>query len=92
MSRALSFTAVFLGIATAAANRCSAQDGRTSPGAPQNKEPVVFTTAQDRQNMLDQLRITKLRSGRDSNANSPNAAAGDLPVDSHMTLALCARA
>jgi lysophospholipase L1-like esterase len=34
----------------------------------------VFTTQQDRQNMLDQLGITKLRPGRDSNPNSPNPA------------------
>jgi hypothetical protein len=34
----------------------------------------VFTTPQDRQNMLDQLAITKLRPGRDSDPNSPNAA------------------
>ena len=45
-----------------------------SSTAPRNKEPVVFTTTQDRQNMLDQLGITKLRPGRDSNSNSPNAA------------------
>ena len=36
--------------------------------------PVVFTTQQDRQHMLDQLGITKLRPGRSSNAGSPNAA------------------
>ena len=47
---------------------------QTATRAPQNKEPVVFTTPQDRQNMLDQLGITKLRPGRDSNPNSPNAA------------------
>ena len=74
MSPALSFTAVFLGIATVASNLCWAQDGKTSTGAPQNKEPVVFTTQQDRQNMLDQLGITKLRPDRDSNPNSANPA------------------
>jgi GH35 family endo-1,4-beta-xylanase len=74
MSRALSFTAVLLCIASAASNRCPAQDARTSTGAFQNEKPVVFTTPQDRQNMLDQLGITKLRPGRDSNPNSPNAA------------------
>jgi hypothetical protein len=36
--------------------------------------PVVFTTQQDHQNMLDQLGITRLRPGRSSNAGSPNAA------------------
>ena len=38
------------------------------------KSPVVFTTQQDHQNMLDQLGITKLRPGRSGNADSPNAA------------------
>ena len=38
------------------------------------KTPVVFTTQQDHQNMLDQLGITKLRPGRSSNADSPNVA------------------
>lgn len=37
-------------------------------------QPVVFTTQQDRQNMLDQLGITQLRPGRDANQDSPNAA------------------
>lgn len=36
--------------------------------------PVVFTTQQDHQEMLRQLGITKLRPGRNSNANAPNAA------------------
>lgn len=35
---------------------------------------VVFTTRQDHQNMLDQLGITKLRPGRNANADAPNAA------------------
>ncbi len=74
MSRAHSFTAVFLAVAMVASNPCSAQDGKTSTGAPRNKEPVVFTRPQDHQNMLDQLGITKLRPGRDSNLNSPNVA------------------
>jgi hypothetical protein len=34
----------------------------------------VFTTRQDHQDMLDQLGITRLRPGRDSNPNSPNPA------------------
>ena len=71
MFRTLSFTAVLLGIAS---NNCSAQDRVVTPEAPKNPDPVVFTTAQDRQNMLDQLGITRLRPGRDSNANSPNPA------------------
>ena len=37
MSRALSFTAVFLGIASVASNLCSAQDGETSTGAPREQ-------------------------------------------------------
>jgi lysophospholipase L1-like esterase len=34
--------------------------------------PVVFTTQQDHQNMLEQLGITKLRPGRDPNEGSKN--------------------
>ena len=41
---------------------------------PPAKVPVVFTTRQDHQNMLDQLGITKLRAGRNADPNSPNAA------------------
>jgi hypothetical protein len=47
----------------------------------------VFTTRQDHQNMLDQLGVTKLRPGGSSFGRR---TARDLPVDSHMTLALCA--
>ena len=39
-----------------------------------SKKPVVFTTQQDHQNMLDQLGVTKLRPGRSSDEKSPNAA------------------
>ena len=74
MNRSLSFTAVFLGIASVSSDLCSAQDGGITPGATRNNDPVVFTTAQDRQNMLDQLGITKLRPGRGSNPDSPNPA------------------
>jgi len=36
--------------------------------------PVTFTTQQDRQNMMDQLGIKQLRSGRSPDPASPNAA------------------
>lgn len=39
-----------------------------------SKTPVIFTTQQDHQNMLDQLGITRLRPGRSGNEDSPNAA------------------
>jgi len=39
-----------------------------------SKTPVIFTTRQDHQNMLDQLGITKLRPGRSGNEDSPDAA------------------
>ncbi len=71
MIRALSVPAVVLGIASVASNACSAQDRVES--ARSTKESTTrscFTTAQDRQNMLDQLGITKLRPGRNSNAKS----------------------
>ncbi|GAC1474666.1 MAG: hypothetical protein NVSMB9_25460 [Isosphaeraceae bacterium] len=77
MKHALSFTAVFLGMASVTSDRCSAQDGGASTGAPRKQEPVVFTTRQDHQNMLDQLGITKLRPGRDGNPNAPNPANTD---------------
>ncbi len=76
MCKALRLTAAFLGIATSAAHLCAAQDGKTAREAA-NNEPVVFTTEQDHRNMLDQLGIIKLRSGRDSNPNSPRAANAD---------------
>ena len=74
MKRVLSLTAVLLGIASVSSDLCSAQDGGITPGVPRNEDPVVFTTAQDRQNMLDQLGIKKLRPGRDSNPKSANPA------------------
>jgi hypothetical protein len=74
MNRVLSFTAVLLGMASVSSDLCSAQDGAVSTGAPRKQEPVVFTTRQDHQNMLDQLDITKLRPGRDSNPDSRNPA------------------
>ncbi len=70
MSRALSFTVVALCIASAAPNLSRAQDGKTSTGARRNKLPVVVTTLQDRRNMLNQLAITKVRPGRNSNLSA----------------------
>ena len=77
MIRARSVTAVILGIVSVTPNLCLAQDRGVTPRAPRNHDPVVFTTAQDRQNMLDQLGITRLRPGRDSDPKSPNAANSD---------------
>lgn len=74
MIRTLAFTPLCLGIVAVSSSFASAQDGKGSTGTAPKQEPVVFTTQQDRQNMLDQLGITKLRPGRDSNPNSPNAA------------------
>ncbi len=62
---------VFLNLAFVATLDVYAQQAAESATA---KPPVVFTTQQDHQNMLDQLGITKLRPGRSSNADSPNAA------------------
>ncbi len=74
MNRSLSFMAVLLALIAVSAEPGAAQDGPGSAAAPRGPQPVVFTTAQDRQNMLDQLGITKLRPGRDSNARSPRVA------------------
>ena len=48
----------------------------TGPGVPQERasRTVVFTTAQDHQNMLDQLGIRRLRPGRNASEKAPNAA------------------
>jgi hypothetical protein len=77
MRGSLDFTAVFLALAMVASNPCSGQNAPTSTKVPRNQQPVVFTTAQDHQNMLDQLGIIKLRPGRAGNPNSPNAANTD---------------
>ena len=74
MARALGLAAAFLGLASVVSNPCKAQDGAGVPGSSRDDEPVVFTTAQDHQNMLDQLGITKLRPGRGGNPDSPNPA------------------
>jgi hypothetical protein len=66
ISGAVVFSLALIG----AANVCAQQDAETTKPKP----PVVFTTQQDHQNMLDQLGITKLRPGRSPNADSPNAA------------------
>lgn len=74
MVRAICFAATFLGLVSAAPDRCAARDGEGQPGGRRDDDPVVFTTAQDRQNMLDQLGITRLRPGRDGDPNSANPA------------------
>jgi hypothetical protein len=43
----------------------------------QNGEPVVFSTQQDHQNMMEQLNITKFRPGPSGNPENPNAANTD---------------
>lgn len=49
----------------------SAQEPQSGP------KPVVFTTQQDRHNMMEQLGITKLRPGQSGNPDDPNAANTD---------------
>jgi hypothetical protein len=49
MNRALSVAAVFLGIASVALNRISAQDGEVASGAPRNQEPVVVTPRENQE-------------------------------------------
>ncbi len=44
------------------------------------QEPVVFTTQEDHRNMMEQLGITKLRPGRNSNADAQNGANYDESV------------
>ncbi len=66
MTYALVVSLASIGVFAASAQQQSAQ--------PDAKTPVVFTTRQDHQNMLEQLGITKLRPGRNGNPNSPNAA------------------
>ena len=64
-------SAVALGLALfAALDALAKQDADTTDAI----TPVVFTTRDDHQNMLDQLGITDLRPGQSSNAESPNAA------------------
>lgn len=74
MSRSLAVSTIVLGIAAVVSLSSLAPAGGAVSGAQESPAPVVFTTEQDRKNMLDQLGITKLRPGRDSNAKSPNAA------------------
>jgi lysophospholipase L1-like esterase len=65
-SRYLSLLIVLLVLSN---KQCDAQEDSGKPSA-----PVVFTTQQDHQNMLQQLGISKLRPGRSSDAKSPNVA------------------
>lgn len=60
-------TAVFVFISLHFLQEGSAQETKV-------KEPVVFTTQQDHQNMLQQLGISKLRPGRSGDEKSPNVA------------------
>ena len=48
-----------------------------------SQTPVVYTTRQDHQDMLDQLEITKLRPGR--NANATQALPGRAPCLTKVT-------
>lgn len=75
MLRTLSVAAILAGIACAP---CAAQD-RTAPPDPARGDggPVVFTTAQDRQDMLGRLGLGKLRPGRDANPQGANPANTD---------------
>jgi GH35 family endo-1,4-beta-xylanase/lysophospholipase L1-like esterase len=57
-------------VLTGARSACAQQETEST----KPKSPVVFTNQQDHQNMLDQLGITKLRRGRNANADAPNAA------------------
>ena len=74
MNRTFVSAAVLLGIASVGSGRFVPQDGDDSKGPPRNQEPVVFTTQQDRQDMLDKLKISKLRPGRNSSPKSANPA------------------
>jgi lysophospholipase L1-like esterase len=57
------------------AQEATTQGTAGAPAGEATAAPVVFTTQQDHQNMLQQLGITKLRPGRDGNdRNAPNAA------------------
>jgi lysophospholipase L1-like esterase len=75
---------LFLAVLVAALSNCilttclaqeSAGDAIKIVGAAQNgTDPVIFTTQQDHQNMLQQLGITRLRPGRNGDEKAPNAA------------------
>ncbi|MBX3425224.1 MAG: hypothetical protein KF688_06050 [Pirellulales bacterium] len=66
--------ASFLGAAFITA-RAAASDGVVAtPATDASRQPVVFTTEQDHQDMLRQLGIAKLRPGRSGDASAPNAA------------------
>jgi len=51
-----------------------AQEISTQQATTQQATPVIFTTQQDHQQMLEQLGISKLRPGRSSDEKSPNVA------------------
>lgn len=58
---------LILGLVMIRAMDCAAQQETA-------KSPVIFTTAQDHHDMMEQLGITRLRPGRSADANSPNVA------------------
>lgn len=63
---------LLLGLASPSAGQ---QDRGVEPTATNNENsPVVFTTQQDHQNMLQQLGISKLRPGRNGDAEAENGA------------------
>lgn len=65
---------ILLGVTLIVARNGSAQDVAAKPDVAGKAAPVIFTTAQDHQNMMEQLGITKLRPGRNGDEKVPNAA------------------
>ncbi|MBL8853891.1 MAG: esterase family protein [Planctomycetaceae bacterium] len=63
---------VGIGLTAGGSNQDTSDEKSSSNAQPVN--PLIFTTQQDHQNMLQQLGIVRLRRGRDSDQNSPHAA------------------
>ncbi len=74
MHRTLFCSFAFLVIPPLASTLLAAQVGEESSQDRTDCAPVVFSTQQDHQNMLEQLGITSLRRGRDAATDSPYAA------------------